>query len=152
VKSALKAELLHLLTDALETAREAHAAAIEGAVHAEARAENAKDTRGLEQSYLARGQAERVAELEKEVADVGALRLEPSDVIAMGSRVFADEGGKHLVFFVAPAGGGNLLRGAVQVVTLASPLGRALLGRRVDDEVELQLPGRLRYLVITGID
>ena len=35
-----------------------------GAVHEEKRAEHAKDTRATEQSYLARGLAERVAELE----------------------------------------------------------------------------------------
>ena len=72
-KAALKAELIAALTVALDTARRAHAAAIEGATHAEAKPENDKDTRGLEQSYLARGQAQRVAELEAGLADVTAL-------------------------------------------------------------------------------
>jgi transcription elongation GreA/GreB family factor len=40
----------------------------------------------------------------------------------------------------------------VQVVTLQSPLGRALLDRTVDDEVELRLPSGLRTLAIVAID
>ena len=50
-----------------------------------------------------------------------------------------------------PAGGGTLLSGGVQVLTTSSPLGRALLGKRVDDEVELRLPGKSRTLVISAI-
>ena len=58
-KITLKAVLLAQLEAALATARAAHKAAVEGATHAEARPENDKDTRGLEQSYLARGVAQR---------------------------------------------------------------------------------------------
>ena len=37
-------------------------------------------------------------------------------------------------------------------VSMDSPLGRALLGRRLDDEVGVELPGGQRQLVITAID
>jgi len=37
---------------------------VEGATHEENKPENDKDTRALEQSYLARGQAQRVVELQ----------------------------------------------------------------------------------------
>lgn len=152
-KLALQRELIAQLADALETARAAHTAAVEGAVHDEARAENDKDTRGLEQSYLARGQAERVSELEAAVAAVSALVVrDAGGAIGMGALVTADEDGETRRFFVAPAGGGNLLAGGVQVVTLASPLGRALRGKRVDDEVELRLPGKLRTLVVATVE
>ena len=66
----------------------------------------------------------------------------------MSALVEVDEDGETKQFFIAPAGGGTMLAG-VQVVTPNSPLGRALLGKRVDDEVELQLPGHLRSFVIT---
>jgi transcription elongation GreA/GreB family factor len=36
-------------------------------------------------------------------------------------------------------------------VTPRSPLGVALLGRRLDDEVELRLPGKVRELVIVKV-
>lgn len=153
-KAALRAELLAQLEAALDTARAAHAAAIEGATHAEAKAENDKDTRGLEQSYLARGVAQRVLDLEAAVADVTRLELRTfgaRDPIAMSALVTADEDGEELRFFLAPAGGGAVLAGSVQVLTTSSPLGRALLGKRLDDEVEVRLPGKTRTLVIAGI-
>jgi len=153
-KSALRAELLQSLTDTLETARAAHAAAVAGAIDDEARPENDKDTRGLEQSYLARGQAQRVAELEAAVAEISALGLRAfgaTDRIALGALVTVEEDGREHQFFVAPHGGGTVLSGGAQVVTPSSPLGRALVGRRVDDEVEVQLPGKLRSFVIVSL-
>jgi transcription elongation GreA/GreB family factor len=152
-KAELKAALLRELEATLATARAAHASAIEGSTHEEARAENDKDTRGLEQSYLARGQAQRVAELEAAVGDVTALALRTftaQSPIAMSALVTVDEDGDAKQFFIAPAGGGTMVDG-VQVVTPNSPLGRALLGKRVDDEVELQLPGAYRTFVITTV-
>jgi transcription elongation GreA/GreB family factor len=153
-KAALRTELVAALEEALAAARVAHAAAIEGATHAEAKAENDKDTRGLEQSYLARGQAQRVAELEAAAAEVGALALRvfgAADRVALGALVTVEEDGREHRFFVAPQGGGTVLTGGAQVVTPASPLGRALLGRRVDDEVEVRLPGRLRSFTIVAL-
>lgn len=152
-KAELKAALLRELEATLATARAAHASAIEGSTHEEARAENDKDTRGLEQSYLARGQAQRVAELEAAVGDVTALALRTftaQSPIAMSALVTVDEDGDAKQFFIAPAGGGTMIDG-VQVVTPNSPLGRALLGKRIDDEVELQLPGAYRTFVITTV-
>jgi transcription elongation GreA/GreB family factor len=154
-KQALKAELVAALAAALETAQRAHAAALEGATHAEAKPENDKDTRGLEQSYLARGQAQRVAELEAGLADVTALALRTfraTDPIAMSALVTCEEDGARLQLWIAPHGGGSVLAGAVQVVTPASPLGRALLGKHVDDEAEVRLPGRTRTLAITAVE
>jgi hypothetical protein len=161
VKAALRAELVAQLEATLASARAAHASAIEGSTHEEARAENDKDTRGLEQSYLARGQAQRVAELEAAIGDVTALALRTftaTSAIAMSALVDVvepgmprgDEAGATKRFFLAPAGGGAML-GTVQVVTPNSPLGRALIGKRVDDEIELQLPGAYRSFVIASV-
>jgi transcription elongation GreA/GreB family factor len=152
-KAELKAELEAVLVAALETAKRAHAAAIEGATHSESRAENDKDTRGLEQSYLARGQAMRVAELETAVARVAAWVLPTFGKgarIALGALVTVDGDDQQL--FIALDGGGTVLAGgAVRVVTPQSPLGRAVLGRSVDDEIDLRLPGGVRTLTIQAI-
>jgi transcription elongation GreA/GreB family factor len=153
-KATLVAELVTLLAIALEAARRAHEAATEGATHAEARAENSKDTRGLEQSYLARGQAQRVAELEVGLAQVSALvvrAFKPGDAIAVSALVELDEDGESQHVLVAPYGGGTTLTGPVQVVTPSSPFGRALLGKRAGDDLEVQLPGRTRAFTITSI-
>lgn len=152
-KAQLKAALLAQLTAALATAQAAHAAALEGATHSEARAENDKDTRGLEQSYLARGQAQRVVELETAVTAVTALALRSfgaRDPVALSALVTIDDEGERKRLFVAPAGGGNVVAG-VQVVTPSSPLGRALIGKRCEDEVELRLPGGARTVEIVAI-
>lgn len=153
-KTRLRAELLAEVTAQLETASAAHAAAIEGATHAEAKPENDKDTRGLEQSYLARGQAQRVADLEVAVAQLTALELRVftmGDPVAMSAVIAVDEDGSEHRFFLAPHGGGSVLAGGIQVVTPSSPLGRSLLGKRIDDEIEVKLPGKTRVLVITAI-
>ena len=152
-KGELKAELETALAAAVDTATRAHAAAIEGATHSESRAENDKDTRGLEQSYLARGQAMRVAELETAVARVAAWVVPAFAAgarVALGALVTVEGDDQQL--FIATDGGGTLLAGgAVRVVTPQSPLGRALLGRCVDDEIELRLPGGVRVLTIEAI-
>ncbi len=153
-KAWLKAELVAQLAAALDGAQRAHAAALEGATHTEARAENDKDTRGLEQSYLARGQAQRVVELETGLAAVTALALRAfraADPIALGALVTIDDDGEIKRLFLAPHGGGSVVAGSIQVVTPSSPLGRALVGKHVDDELELRLPGGVRTLVVTAL-
>ncbi len=154
-KAALKAALLAQVEAALATARDAHKAAVEGATHAEARPENDKDTRGLEQSYLARGVALRAAELEVAVAAIASWRpreFADDDVIAVGALVEVDDDGRTRRFLIASHGGGITLPGDVSVITPSSPIGRALLGRRVDDDCEVNLGGNLRTLAITALE
>ena len=156
MKAALKAALLAELESALATARAAHEAAVEGATHEDARAENDKDTRGLEQSYLARGHAERVATLDAAVVAVGAMAVRAfadGEPIAVGALVTVREDAAVARYFIAPEGGGTVLAGgAVSVVTPASPLGRALIERTVDDDVELRVGAKLRELSIAAVD
>ena len=134
-KESLRTALHAALLTALEIAR---------AAHSEAKAENDKDTRGLEQSYLARGQAQRVAELEAAASDVAAMKLRTfadGDPIAMSALVVVEDDGKQQRYFIAPGGGGTTIETAgsvANVVTPASPIGTALLGKRVDDVVEFR--------------
>jgi len=153
-KSALKAELLALLTADLETLERAHRATTEGATHEEAKPENDKDTRALEQSYLARGQATRIEELRASIAGVSALPVRDFDgrPAALGALVTVDEDGVEPTLLLAPSGGGaRLAGGAVQVVTPASPLGRALLGKQAGDDVELVLAGKTRTMQVVRV-
>jgi transcription elongation GreA/GreB family factor len=151
-KDALRAALVARLEADLATARAAHEAAIEGATHEEARPENDKDTRGLEQSYLARGLAQRVAELEAAVAGVPAMTLAKPARVALGAVVTVEEDGREARFFIAAHGGGIVLPGEVTVITRSSPIGRALLGRDVDDECEVSAGGKRRTLVVVKIE
>jgi transcription elongation GreA/GreB family factor len=151
----MRPELVAQLDAQLATARAAHAAALEGATHPEAKAENDKDTRGLEQSYIARGQAQRIAELEAAIDVLKAMQLRTfadGAAVAISALVVVDEDGDAHRYWLAPHGGGATLTGGVSVVTPVSPLGRALLGKHAGDEVELPLAGKRRVFEITSID
>ena len=149
-KAALKVALFEQLERDLAAARTAHQAAVEGATHDEARAENDKDTRGLEQSYLARGHAQRVAELETALVVVAAWqpRRFADEPVTIGAIVDVTEAGRRKTFLLAAHGGGLVLPGDVTVVTPTSPIGRALLGRVLEDDCEI---GK-RTLTITAIE
>lgn len=150
-RKALKEELLGLLEQTLSTLEAAHADAREGATHEQAKPENDKDTRALEQSYLARGQAMRIETLKAGIAALGTMSLSEGVVGRVGALISAEEEDGEVWFFLAPEGGGTKLKGGVQVVTPASPLGQALLGKREGDEVELKLAGKTRVLSVTEV-
>ncbi|MEZ4403803.1 MAG: GreA/GreB family elongation factor [Kofleriaceae bacterium] len=152
-RAHLKRELLVLAEAALAAARAAHADAVAGATHSEAKAENAKDTRGLEQSYLARGHAARVVEIEAALAQLAQLpEVASGGKIAVGAVVTVDDAGRRSHYYLAPWGGGQIIGGRVAVVTPSSPLGRALAGRQVDDTTEVERPGGRRELEIVAVE
>jgi transcription elongation GreA/GreB family factor len=157
-KTALRDELIALLSADLSTLERAQQAAAEGATHEEAKPENDKDTRALEQSYLARGQAARVEELRAGLAEVSRMPVRafgPEEPAALGALVTIEEGEAATLLFLAPHGGGSRLCAdgarAIQVVTPKSPLGRALLGKRAGEDAEVPLAGRVREIVVSEI-
>jgi transcription elongation GreA/GreB family factor len=154
-KTALKDELVALVVADLDTAERAQQAAREGATHEEARPENDKDTRALEQSYVARGQAKRVEELRTDAALVQAMVVRELGVearVSLGALVEIEENGVSSKLFVAPARGGTALAGGtVQVVTPSSPLGRALIGKGAGDDCEVRVANRVRELAILSV-
>jgi len=126
------------------------------AVHEESRAEHAKDTRATEQSYLARGLAERVAEMQHVADQLARLELrhfdrsEPIALTALVELRDLEDDSTELWWLVPGAGGLRLSsgEGSVRTVTPGAPLGRALLGQRVGDEVELASPSGRRALEV----
>lgn len=153
-KPTLRAELVTRLAADLDTLERAHRAALEGATHEEAKAENDKDTRALEASYLARGQAARIEELRSTLAAVTTMPLRDFQdrPAALGALVTLEEDGVESTLLLAPGGGGERLGGAtVQVVTPASPLGRAVLGKQAGEEVEVVLAGKTRSMQVVRV-
>jgi acetyl esterase/lipase len=152
-KSALRDELAALLKAELDAATRSHLASVAAATHEEAKPENDKDTRALEQSYVARGQAMRVRDLELAVSEVAGMPIRAfreRDPIALSALVFADEGGVELKMFIAPHGGGHVVAG-VQVVTPKSPLGRALVGKCSGEACEVVV-NRRREIEIVRVE
>jgi transcription elongation GreA/GreB family factor len=155
-KRRLVEELLERLRADYEALASAHQATVAGATAEEAKSEHSKDTRALEQTYLARGQARRVEELHEGLSRVAALPLRAfadAEPVAVGAWVeLEDEDGASSVLLVVPFGGGIRLSGGEQVVTPVSPLGRALIGRRAGDDVELAVAGRTRLLTVRRLE
>jgi transcription elongation GreA/GreB family factor len=157
-----KQELLTALIAQVEaeiaTMRKAAYDAAEAATHAEAKPENDKDTRALEASYLAAGQAERVRTLETALKLLAQLELrELSDVTpicASAVVTLEDDDGARTKFFMSPHGGGvklSLEGEVVQVVTPQSPLGAALLGRTCGESFELRGKSGAREMHIVEV-
>lgn len=153
-KQALKDELLMLIEGELAVLERAQAASREAATHEEAKPENDKDTRAIEQSYLASGQAARVGELRANVIELRAMALrafEKDQPIALGALVTIEENDEEKTLFLAPQGGGTILKTA-QVVTPRSPLGRALIGRRAGDDLEVTIGPKKRAMLISRVE
>lgn len=134
-------------------------AAYDEATHAESKAENKYDTRGLEASYLAAGQAVRIASLRRLAAffdQLGDGVLTEEVVVGLGALVALQDGqGVVRWSFVAPDGGGiavTLEGTEVRVVTRDSPLGEAMLGAVEGEVLELTQPRpqELTVLRVTG--
>lgn len=137
-KETLRAAVLAALT--AELARQTHAArdAREESISEESRAENKYDTHAQEAAYLAEGQARQAAELATALAAWRALVFPPSNHTdaRVGSVVTLVAGPRTDHILLGPTHGGLTFNApddgrAITVVTPASPLGRALLGRTV---------------------
>ncbi|HEX6271815.1 MAG TPA: GreA/GreB family elongation factor [Polyangiaceae bacterium] len=157
-----KLDLLQKLVAALraerDTADRLARDTADAANHPEARPENDKDTRKLELSYLAQGQAARARELDATIATLLAQpprAFAPDDPIALGALVELESAEKVERVFICAGGGGLRIedeRGAVRVVTPDAPLGGALLGKTTGEDFELVVAGRKRELTIVGVE
>jgi transcription elongation GreA/GreB family factor len=156
-----KAEILKLLRESvsadLATMSAAQRIVVDGATHEENRPENDKDTRALEQSYLARGQAQRVVELQDALNKLKALELREfsaTTAISVSALVSVDDGREVVHYFIAPAGGGLRIASngtEVRVVTPQAPIARALLGKLEGDDLELRTPQGVTECSITAV-
>lgn len=157
-KNAVLDELRRILHRDLERITVSQRESQAGATHEDCKAEGSKDMRATEASYVAHGLAQRVVELREVVAQIGALRnlvFNEDSVVSMTALVqVEDESGCELIYYIAPCGGGVVISIAereVSVVTPTSPLGEALLGREVDDEIALDLPRGRKLLTIIAL-
>ena len=91
----------------------------------------------------------RLNNLEARVAELSMINIEsiPRDTVGLGSKVELedlDEGGLAEYEIVVP----EEVDGAQNRISLSSPLGKALIGKASDDDIEVQTPkGKRAYLV-----
>jgi hypothetical protein len=135
---AIRAELRSRFDRLTRAAREAHAAATDPG----SKAESKYDTRSLEASYLAAGQARQVDELARDVGLFEALSLPAfgmDDPIDAGALVEVDLHGESSWFLLAPAAGGLEISHEGMEITLLTPesaLYQKLLGLRTGDSLD----------------
>ena len=127
--------------------------------HAEAtaeenRAENKYDTRGLEASYLAAGQANKVVETEESIAAFEALqgrKFNEDEGIDVGALIEISQDGERAHYFIGPSAGGTEIEigeTEVLVITPQSPFGSQLKGAKQGAKMKINLAGRKQLVEI----
>ena len=128
------------------------------ATHESNKAENKYDTRGLEASYLARGQSKQAAELEAAITEfekLGVKKFAPGEAIGIGALVELEHGGEKSFYFLGPRAGGTEVihdRKEILVITPQSPLGGQLLGKKVGDQPQLNFGGAKQAAKIASVE
>ena len=153
-KTHLQTLIIDKLRADLAVAKDALKASHEAATHAESKAENKYDTRGLEAAYLADGQRRRVHEIETALSSYRNLpvRSHRNEAITLGALVSLESSDAQRWVFLGPDAAGlsvTVEGDEVLVISPRSPLGKALLGCEEGDEAEIRVEGQShRYSVV----
>ncbi|MEJ0090853.1 MAG: GreA/GreB family elongation factor [Limisphaerales bacterium] len=128
------------------------------ATHESSKAESKYDTRGLEASYLARGQSKQAGELEAAIAEFEKLPVKTfgaDDPVGIGALVELENDGENFVYFIGPRAGGTEVlhdKKEILVITPLSPLGEQLLGKKSGDRLQLSLGGARKPAQIISVE
>ena len=156
-KRAVLKKIIAKLVGELEVYFRAAEYARAEATHEQNKAEHKYDTRGLEASYLARGQSRQAAELEAAISEfekLTAKKFENGDAIGIGALVELDLSGEKNVYFLGPRAGGTEIehdKKEILVITPQSPLGEQLAGKKSGDEFKLKLGHEMRPAKIVSV-
>jgi len=155
-KTAILEKIITGLKVELETYTRVAKASHQEATAEENRAENKYDTRGLEASYLASGQANKVADLEDAIGAFEDMKARSFDdsTIDLGTLVELDQDGEKSYYFIGSSAGGTEITDGereVLVITSQSPLGSQLQGRKKGDRLELTLSGVKQQIQIINV-
>jgi transcription elongation GreA/GreB family factor len=159
-KQFLVEQLTDQLRESAAVARKAGQAAAEEARDGASPAEKREDARvHQENSSLARAQTERAQRAAAELSVLETFRPQnfaANGAVALGAIVEVEDEDQGRTFFLAPVGAGVELTGPggdgfLSVVTPKSPVGQAVLGKRVGDTVEVTVKGEPREWTITYV-
>ena len=127
------------------------------ATHESNKAENKYDTRGLEASYLARGQSKQVAELEVAIVEfkkLGVKKFSATATIGIGALVELKQLGETSFYFLGPRAGGTEIvhdKKEILVITQQSPLGEQLVGKKAREIIQLKLGKEVRVAKVIAV-
>jgi transcription elongation GreA/GreB family factor len=155
-KQELMRVIIAQLVGELETYAKAARAAHAEATHEQSKAESKYDTRGLEASYLARGQSRQAAELEQTIAKLRALPLRDfgaGEAADVGAVIELHASKERILYVLLPSAGGTDVSyngDEFLVITPESPLGRQLVGKKKGDRFQLEIGDiRSEYNVVS---
>ena len=158
-KQELIAQLVRQLESSARSALAARDAAAQEAREGATPDEKREDARAAHQLHTLGAAQQRRAQ--QALAEVDALaRFKPAQMSTIGVGAIVEiedeESGEGRTFFLAPVGAGMTLTGpggdgVLSVVTPASPIGKAVLGRRVGDVVDITVDGELREWQISFV-
>jgi hypothetical protein len=146
-KRAVIQKIMETLQVELETYTRAAKTSHAEATAEENRAENKYDTRGLEASYLAEGQANKVVKLEESISAFEKLQNQKfgaDEGIDVGALIEITQDGERAHYFIGPTAGGTEVEigeSEVLVITPQSPLGSQLQGAAQGKKIEIDLVG-----------
>lgn len=161
-KSHLIAQLQTSLLQVVEGASSAaQQAAAQARLARDPRERQADSGAAVELANMARGQGKRreraLAELEA-LGSFHASPLQETAAVTVGALVELEDldSGEGRTLFLAPAGAGTTLYGPggdghVTVATPFSPVGRALMGCRVGDSIDVTVRGEAREWELTWV-
>ena len=144
-KLAVIDEVIKALQHEIEIGSKASREAFEAATDEDAYSDGKYDTRSLEASYLAGGQAQIVKELGDALQGFNLMKAQhfitpPSSQIGLGSLVEVQGAKSKTWYIVGPGGGGMDIEvdgTTITVLTLHSPLGLSLASKTAGEVVEL---------------
>ena len=158
-KQFMVAQLSSRIRESAQVARrEQEAAAVEAREGATADEKRADGRVALEFAGLAHAQGKRAHAALDELSVLERFQPaplpSPDSQIVMGTIIEVEDGDEGRTIFLAPVGAGIELTmpdgdGFVTVVTPASPLGKAILGRCVGDTIEIAVKGETREWTVT---
>jgi transcription elongation GreA/GreB family factor len=157
-KRAIIKKIIARLTDELEIYFRAAQFSRAEATHESSKAESKYDTRGLEASYLARGQSKQAAELETAIVEfekLPAKKFAAAEPIGLGALVELENGGENLFYFIGPRAGGTEIlhdKKEILVITPQSPLGEQLLGKKSGELLQLKFGGTHQPAKIVSVE
>jgi transcription elongation GreA/GreB family factor len=157
-KRAVLKKIIAKLTGELEVYFRAAQFARAEATHESNKAENKYDTRGLEASYLARGQSRQAAEIETSIAEFEKLdtrKFLDDEAIGLGALVELEHGGESSIYFIGPRAGGTEVlhdKKEILVITPQSPLGEQLMGKKSGEQPQLTFGGTKQMTKILSVE
>jgi transcription elongation GreA/GreB family factor len=157
-KRAIVKKIIVRLTEELQVYFRAAQFSRAEATHESSKAESKYDTRGLEASYLARGQSKQAAEIEAAIAEfekLPAKKFGAGEPIDLGALVELEHGGENSIYFIGPRAGGTEVlhdKKEILVITPQSPLGEQLMGKKYGDQPQLNFGGTKQAAKILKVE